>query len=149
MDRHPLASVARAAEGSKMSKKKSAFVDYSKPDCPELDALVAEKIFGGKYRSYGNGGGEWKYPSGLVVHSIPHYSTDASADYLVLQAVLKWPYFKRSGFATALDKLLRVPLSDGCVEVYPNAAMRYQPGFYSRAALAVLESAEVRRIFFV
>lgn len=50
-----------------------------------LDALVAGKVFGWKYRGYGNGGGEWTLDGQKMAFGghggggLPHYSTSIAA----------------------------------------------------------------------
>ena len=70
------------------------------------------------------------------------YATTATCDYEVLQMARLWIYSKRRAFAKALADLWhsRVPLADGLCEAFPEAAMRYEPGDYSRAAYAALEA---------
>lgn len=132
----------------------------------EVDAMVAEKVMGWVWKRFYRWGepdetrtlvdpmDNWLTAPQYVICDLsvkrernldtrfhgPNFSTDASADYTVLEHAMKWPFSKRQAFANELDKLLRPPLADGCVEVYPNAAMKYRVGFYSRAALAVVEA---------
>lgn len=65
----------------------------------ELDALIAEKVMGWKYRGYGNGGGEWTFNGqkmafgGLNGGSLPHYSTNIADAWMVVEKMGRWHGF--------------------------------------------------------
>ena len=56
-----------------------------------LDALIAEKVMGWKFRGYGNGGGEWTCGKkkmafgGFDGGSLPNYSTSIVAAWLIAE----------------------------------------------------------------
>lgn len=106
-------------------------------DTQSLDARVAEKVMGWQWCSEAT-----ERPGDIW---LPHFTGDPTADYSVLVHVREtWIFSKRRAFARDLVKLwqTRVPLPNGEAEAMPGAAMRYLPGDYSRAALAVVEAVE-------
>lgn len=102
-------------------------------DPRERDHRLAEKIMpwqgGNPIPGYD---GRWPWP--------PPFSTDAAADYVVLEHVRTWVYSRRAAFARALDEVLqsRSGLECGVRLAYPDAMMRYRVGDYSLAALLSL-----------
>lgn len=92
----------------------------------EIDRAVAERVM--------------RLPSGV---EDPLYSIDPAADYTVLVKVrTDWVFSKRQRFGEKLDEIFRTRTAlTGGVEAYPDRLLRYEPGDYSRAALAALEAA--------
>lgn len=112
----------------------------------ELDARVAEKVFGYQWWKWTGPGphdtelappgtyytGGWAacahadcldFEAALKNNGVPRYLTDANADYMVLEHVRKhWHATKLADF----------------IEELPEKPHRYEIGLYSRAALAVL-----------
>lgn len=115
-------------------------------DARELDARVAEFVMGihlihdtAQVPDYYRGMGPYWAPPvgepGFAEHwPIPHYTSNPAADYEVLRRVREtWLHNEQYLFANALAELYR-PRKEG-----NHPILRYIPGDYSRAALAVME----------
>lgn len=108
----------------------------------ELDMQVAERVMGWTpVENYGTRTGFWdpdgEYGAGDRVcweDEIPPYSTDAAADYTVLQHVrATWDEVTRRRFHRRLNQTwLERQVEEA--ESFPPLA--YEPGDYARAALA-------------
>ena len=120
----------------------------------ELDRAVAEKVMGcyekerTRFRRRtvydlvipGGTDAISFFAPGACWAAVPHYSTCPRDDYSVLVKVrTDWVYSQRAAFTEQLDLILRtrIPLTNG-VEAYPNRLLRYEPGDYSKAALAAM-----------
>lgn len=110
------------------------------PPGRDLDRAVAERVFGrdplqARHGLHEDGDIEyhWGYPAG---HSTaPHYSTDPVADYEVLRHVReKWTDAKSTAFVKACYDLWNRERGT----IGEAAWVDYEPGDYSRAALAAL-----------
>lgn len=109
-------------------------------DTRALDAEVAERVMGWtEVREWGSGyvdrpdGMGGISPTGKCIEDIPSCLTDPAADYEVLRHVREtWDHSRQYQFAHALAELYR-SRKEG-----RHPVVRYQPGDYSRAALAAL-----------
>lgn len=116
----------------------------------ELDATVAEKVMGQTLLwiheikawvvSVRDAALVSDQPAQLAIDfEVPHYTTDAAADYLVLQKVREtWDESKRHKWHDYLMALWRSRWNDDYVS-HRDLILQYQPGDYSRAALKAME----------
>lgn len=87
----------------------------------ELDALIAEKVMGWSYKPYYNGGGEWVKDGRKVAFggfdggSLPRYSTDIAAAWLVVEKMGNWHGF---------DFLVQM--------LQPRGSNTYEAGWYEQ-----------------
>lgn len=111
-------------------------------DTRKLDGLIAEQVFAtdkwsvwwDNYDDEISDEGESPVRQGYAVYdSVPHYTTDAAADYLVLVHVREsWDQEKRHLFEVNLEGIWLKR------NRWYTTPVWYEPGDYSRAALAVL-----------
>ena len=109
----------------------------------EQDARVAE-LMGCESRRPSGLGNTWLWKPHGYATDLPRFTTDASADYLVLKWVLEsWSKDRLLRFSEGLYDLwdARAAESDPRGDDRWIDAMLYTPGDYSRAALAVVERA--------
>jgi hypothetical protein len=64
----------------------------------ELGAWIEKEIYGGVYRRYGNGCGEWKFPDGTARHYTRQFTTDPATSDALDDKILE----KCKGYLTCL-----------------------------------------------
>lgn len=99
----------------------------------EQDAVIAERLFGGSRKLI------YTAVNGRVSAGVPRYTSEANADYLVLEKVREtWGILESDRFIAALQvawfnrEMPRLAAT--------HRPILYEPGDYSRAVLAVWES---------
>jgi hypothetical protein len=109
-----------------------------------MDARVAEKIFGWKYRGYGNGGGEWTLDGKTMAFgghnggSLPSYSTSIAAAWEVVEKMrFDWWHYS---ICSAVG-------SGACVEFFRFEHTKYEDAVAADGApLAICRAALLAKL---
>jgi hypothetical protein len=111
-----------------------AQIRVAEADRRELNERIATEILGWRRSRAEYGEAPWILPDGVTAWTVRYFTTDPTADYEVLRHVREtWEQGMIHRYGEALYRIWRHR------SMFMDVGMRYEPGDYSRAALAVME----------